>query len=178
MDAKRRTAIIRFMAACLAVALLLSLASGAWALPDSNSLRRTVPTRTPTREQPATDEPAQPTPTKKSKKDNPAPTATLVATVTPGGPTVTPGEPTETIAVTPVGSVTVTGDVTPTGDITPTGDVTPAEAAIPAATTVTHYSETGGDYTPLFAVGGIIFVLLASGAVVMWLRHPGANADQ
>ncbi len=36
----------------LAVALLLSLASGAWALPDSNSLRRTVPTRTPNREQP------------------------------------------------------------------------------------------------------------------------------
>jgi len=171
MDAKRRMATIRLLVGCLAIALLLSLTSGVWALPDSSSLRRTVPTRTPTREQPATDVPEQPTPTKKPKKDNPAPTATLVATITPGGPT-------EVVSITPAGNATATGDVTPMGNMTPASDITPTGAAIPASTTVTHYSETGGDYTPLFAAGGVLFVLLASGAVVMWLRHPGSNADQ
>jgi hypothetical protein len=132
----------RWVAVIVAALMLLLVSTSVWAAPDQSHLRQTVPTRTPTKVV-ATPEPA---------------TATPEAVK----PTSKPDKPQPTQA--PTEAVAAPTQTTAAGDAA--AQVTATAVVIAEA----GYPKSGGDYTRIL-LSGVVLLGLASGIVVIWLRH-------
>jgi len=161
----------RFVTFFVVVILLLSMASGVWASTSQHGLRQTVPTRTPTKP------PATKTPVPATEEPTPIPPTPVPPTKEPTqAPTVKPTEkkdekkdPTP-IPPTATAEATVTG--TP-GTVTPTS---PVPTATMAGSTVTDFSDSGGDHTDLVGLG-IAVVIAIGGSGYALVRRKRATIE-
>ena len=180
----RQTGARRLIVVGAVCALLLSMATGVWAMPSQRGLRQTVPTRTPTKVLAPTDTPVPPptdTPAL-APTDTPAP-AGQEPTATPESPTATPTKkasqpkpPTATPEPEPQGEA---GPATATpaaeAEAAATESLVPAEVHLTATAAIIASGGmpvSGGDYRAALGAG-LAGLLLACGAVYAQWRRRG-----
>ena len=152
----------RWIFALSILVLLLSMASGVWALPTERRLRQTVPTRTPT-SPPPTDTPVPPTVTPVPPTSTPVPPT---ATPKPEKEKDEPKEPTAapTQVVEPTQPPAEATEV-----VEPT--LTPEDVVTATVIASAGFPESGVDYTPLIAGGAGLLLATCSGVYIYVRRR-------